>query len=91
MYSLFQRKQFKKDLKNVLCNLAFDSTILGCVLNRLAEGEKLEEKYLNHSLKGEFKNCFECHVQPDILFIYALDKKEKVIYLIRIGSHSDLF
>jgi len=61
------------------------------VLDFLAKGEKLPIKYCNHPLIGEFKDCFECHIKPDVLLIYKIEKREVLIILLRIGSHSELF
>ena len=57
----------------------------------LKRGEKLEEKYCNHKLHGIWLGYCECHVRPDILLIYEIDKQNKRIYIDRLGSHSDLF
>lgn len=61
------------------------------VLDFLAVGERLADNYRLHKLSGEFKDCYECHIRPDILLIYKANKKSLLILLLRIGSHSDLF
>jgi len=61
------------------------------ILNLLILGKKLDDKYKNHILKGQFKNCFERHIKPDILLIYKIEKQELLILLLRIGSLSKLF
>ena len=33
----------------------------------------------------------ECHIQPDWLLIYKIDKNELILTAFRTGSHSDLF
>ncbi len=91
MLSLFRRKQFKKDFKKLIYNPVFDPKELEYVLSKLVTRESLEAKYLNHKLTGEFRGCFECHVQPDVLLIYSVDEKRDTLYLLRIGSHSNLF
>jgi len=30
----------------------------------LADGKNLEEKYLDHSLTGEYRGFRECHIEP---------------------------
>jgi mRNA interferase YafQ len=90
MLLLKYSKQFKKDLKYY----KYDSEVLQeleTVLNFLADGAKLPEKYLNHRLQGEFKECFECHIKPDMLLIYKIERAEIVVLLLRIGSHAKLF
>ena len=41
--------------------------------------------------KGQYKDCLECHIEGDFLIIWIQDNEEKVIYLMRLGSHSELF
>lgn len=64
---------------------------LDAIMRKLIEGEKLPRKYKDHPLKGEFKNRRECHIEPDLLLIYKIDKKEKAIIFERTGSHADIF
>ena len=59
------------------------------VVERLASGEKLEPKFRDHPLEGEYQDCRECHIEGDWLLIYMITPKELV--LIRTGSHADLF
>jgi mRNA interferase YafQ len=56
----------------------------------LAE-KKLPEKYRDHSLGGDYDGMRECHVLPDVLLVYSIDEKCRILYLERIGSHSELF
>jgi len=44
-----------------------------------------------HKLIGNYKGCLECHILPDLLIIWEQDDAEREIYLLDIGSHSDLF
>ena len=39
---------------------------------------------------SEYKNCMECHIEDDFLLIWK-DPEQKVIRLLRLGSHSKLF
>jgi len=52
---------------------------------------KLPAKYKPHVLKGNFKNYWECHIQPDWLLIWKQDEPIKLITLTSTGTHSDLF
>jgi len=90
MFILKYSSRFKKDLKLYKHNK--DVLIeLEKVLDILIKGEEVPAKNSNHSLIGEFKGCFECHIRPDILLIYKIEKAEITILLLRIGSHSELF
>ena len=61
------------------------------VINQLACGNQLEEKYRDHALTGDYKGFRECHIEPDWLLIYQIIDEELVLILSRTGSHSDLF
>ncbi|MCL2317438.1 MAG: type II toxin-antitoxin system YafQ family toxin [Methanomassiliicoccaceae archaeon] len=90
MYAIRPTTQFNRDLKRAEkrgCNI----DILTDVIKKLASGERLEEKYRDHSLKGQFLGCRECHLTPDWLLIYEIEKNELILHLIRTGSHSELF
>ncbi|MEI7620679.1 MAG: type II toxin-antitoxin system YafQ family toxin [Candidatus Falkowbacteria bacterium] len=90
MFILRYSNRFKKDLKLYKHNQAvlFE---LEKILDILIKGENLPLKNYNHRLMGEFKDCFECHVKPDILLVYKIEKLEVIILLLRIGSHSEIF
>jgi len=88
MYELEFSSQFKKDLKKIE-HLKNKREKLKIVLNELIQTGNLNEKYKTHKLIGNYKNYSECHILPDLLLIWKI--KNNVIYLARIGSHSDLF
>ena len=44
-----------------------------------------------HYLSGQYSGCLECHIEGDLLIIWIQNDGEKVIYLMRLGSHSELF
>ncbi len=39
----------------------------------------------------KYKNCWECHVEPDWLLIYKYQDDGLILLLFATGSHSDLF
>ena len=61
------------------------------VIEILANGQSLPEKYKDHNLIGDYADCRECHITPDWLLIYKTSKDELILYLTRTGTHSDLF
>ena len=65
--------------------------LIETVVNTLASGNVLEAKYKDHALSGNFIGCRECHISPDWLLIYEIDNGELILYLMRTGTHSDLF
>ena len=61
------------------------------VVNELANQRPLDEKYRDHELTGNYRNFRECHIEPDWLLIYRIEKGELTLALVRTGTHSDLF
>ena len=47
------------------------------IVKLLAEGNQIPEEYNPHSLKGNWKNYMECHIENDTLMIW-FDKKYKI-------------
>ena len=64
---------------------------LNDVIDKLVRQEKLDAKYHDHPLSGEYVNFRECHIKPDWLLIYHIDDDELELFLFRTGTHSDLF
>lgn len=67
----------------------YDMKKLHGTIETLMQERNLEPGYRDHSLSGEYKDCRECHVEPDWLLIYLLTETELV--LVRTGTHADLF
>jgi mRNA interferase YafQ len=59
------------------------------VILLLLSAEPLPARYRDHTLSGDWVGHRECHVDPDWLLIYKVDTES--LYLVRTGSHSDLF
>lgn len=80
--------QFKRDLKKVK-KRGKDLMKLDTLLQTVRRGKKLNSKYREHKLHGNYNNKLECHIEPDWLLIYEVDKQYVTLY--RTGSHADLF
>lgn len=89
-YGIVLTSMFKKDLK-LAKKRGYDLSLLNNVVDTLAMGLPLAEKYKDHSLIGNYKGCRECHITPDWLLIYEFSDNELILYLTRTGTHSDLF
>ena len=55
----------------------------------LAEGHPLPPRYKDYPLSGDWKHFRDCHIEPDWLLIYKIEGDD--LYLVRTGTHSDLF
>ena len=83
---------FKKDYKKIV-KQGYDISRLQIVLNLLYERKALEIRYHNHKLMDskDFAGCFELHIGPDWLLICKYAGNDDILYLVRTGSHSDLY
>lgn len=88
MLSIRRLSQFRRDYKRVekqgKAMQAIDKIIVV-----LATKQLTEKRFKDHKLSGIYKDCRECHINPDWLLIYQITKSELV--LIRTGSHAELF
>ncbi len=89
-YEVRFTNQFKKDLKLAQKQHKNIDKLLA-VIEKLANGEKLEPKFQDHYLSGKYEGCRECHLEPDWLLIYEVIDDVLVLMVYRTGSHSDLF
>ena len=91
-YTIDYTNNFKKQYKKVK-KKGKDLSKLHKLIEKIVNGEKLDDKYHNHKLidNNFFKNCYECHIEPDWLLIYRLNDNELILLLIATGSHSILF
>lgn len=69
----------------------YDIKLMEDVIALLAEQKPLPAKNRDHALSGDYSGCRECHITPDWLLIYEIDEGELILYLMRTGTHSDLF
>ena len=80
--------QFRRDVK-LAEKRGKDMAKLREIILLLVEGTPLPPRYKDHPLAGNWKDCRDCHIDPDWLLIYRVDGD--AVYLVRTGTHSDLF
>lgn len=87
MKKLHYSNQFKKDFKKYKL---YPSKVeaLDKVLRLLAADQPLPKEYKAHILNGNYKGCWECHIEDDYLLVWIDDT---LIDLLRLGTHSELF
>jgi mRNA interferase YafQ len=90
MFTPAYTRQFERDLKR-LRRGGHDLTLLKTLLTNLVAGERLAPKFKDHRLIGAWQGRRECHIRPDWLLIYKIDREQNLIILERTGSHADLF
>lgn len=90
MLTIRYEATFRKDFKRIV-KRGYDIRLLEEVIEILASGNLLPEKYKDHKLSGDYKDFRECHITPDWLLIYQINDNELILYLTRTGTHRDLF
>ena len=89
IYEIILTGKFKKSLKRAK-RRGLDISLLEEIVDKLQNDIKLEDKYHDHELKGNFKGFRECHIQPDWLLIYLKEENVLTLTLVDTGSHTDL-
>ena len=92
MLKLRFSKKFKKDLEK-MCKRGAKTKKLDKIVAMLMREEKLPRKYRDHALTDsrDFHNVRECHIEPDRLLVYRIENDTLTLFLMRTGTHSDLF
>jgi len=85
---IVRTRAFERDLK-LMVKRRKDIAKLEAVVQRLRSDRPLDARHKPHPLKGVWKPCWECHIEPDWLLVYEI--KGNALYLARTGTHSDLF
>jgi mRNA interferase YafQ len=80
--------QFRKDLR-LAQRRGRDLAKLADILDILMASRSLPAACRDHPLKGDWRGCLDCHIEPDWLLIYRVTEDE--IELVRTGTHADLF
>ena len=90
MYNIEYTGSFKRDYKLAL-KRGYKEPLIKNIIILLANGIPLPAKNKPHKLTGDYKDCWECHIQPDWLLIWQININTNTMILIRTGTHSDLF
>ena len=64
---------------------------LDAVMDKLINEARLPSRHRDHLLSGDFKDRRECHIEPDWLLIYKIERNKGLLVFERTGSHADLF
>jgi mRNA interferase YafQ len=94
MYRIYRTKSFEKSYRKLKESGKLKTRIkdsLERAIDLLISVKKLPVHYKDHALKGEMGEYRECHVAGDILLVYQLRKRELILILVDINSHSELF
>lgn len=90
MYQVKFTSAYKKSYK-LMKKRGLDLSSLDEVVDLLRQGKRLDEKYRDHGLSGNFIGFRECHIKPDWLLVYLIENDILTLTLVDTGSHSDIF
>lgn len=90
-YKIKYSNDFKKNYKKII-KQGKNLDKLKVVIDKLANKETLEPKYKDHQLYNDklFKDCRDCHIEPDWVLIYKYLEDEIILLLVSTGSHSEV-
>lgn len=91
MRAIERTGQFKRDYKREARG-RYRATLdrdLVAILTALARDEPLAARHRDHALTGDWSDCRDCHLKPDLVLIYR-KPDEETLQLVRLGSHSEL-
>lgn len=90
MLTIEYQNQFKRDYR-LMMKRGYKKELLKEIVDTLQCEVSLPQRNCDHKLIGNYADCRECHIQSDWLLIYQVDSENKVLKLMRTGTHSDLF
>lgn len=88
MRSVVLKSQFRRDFGRWIEGTPVEGELRG-VMERIAGGFSLDPRHRDHPLKGEWRDCRDCHIRGDMVLIYSLLPGLAVFH--RVGSRSELF
>ena len=86
--------RFRKDYKKAKRSGNRNMKNIENVMNKLIDGEILEQKYCDHELWGKWKWFRDCHIEWDWVLIYELwedDNWNEIITFHATDNHANLF
>ena len=91
MRKLFRTNSLKKDQKRETKGVHKKtlSVDLQTLVDLLLADTVLPVHYRDHAMTGDYKDCRDVHLKPDLVLIYR-KVGETELQLIRLGSHSEL-
>ncbi|NLE41436.1 MAG: type II toxin-antitoxin system YafQ family toxin [Lentisphaerae bacterium] len=90
MYRPVYSTRFKKDVLLAM-KRGKDMGKLATVVELLCTGDPLPARYRDHPLSGRYAGFRDCHIEPDWVLLYRIEKNQLQLILVRMGTHSDLF
>lgn len=90
MFKLIYTNRFTKDVK-LLKKRGCKMELLRTAIMELEKTGTLPVNNKPHKLSGNYNDIWEAHLKPDWLLLWKVYPENKEVWLIRSGTHSDLF
>ena len=90
MYKIEFTNEMKRNAK-LMKKRGKDMSKLTAVLDLLATGQLMPQKYDDHQLTGNLKDFRECHIEPNWLLMYQIHEDVLILTATGTGTHADLF
>lgn len=90
MYEVKFTNTYKKSYK-LMKKRGLDISLLDKVVDMLCQGKKLDDRYRDHGLSGQFQGFRECYIKPDWLLVYLIEDDVLTLTLVDTGTHADIF
>jgi len=91
MYEIKLGNKFRKSFKRISRSGTFESQAFDQIISLLIEEHELMGRFGDHPLRGDSSDLRECHVAGDCLLIYKIEHENRLVRLIDIGNHANLF
>lgn len=89
-YEVIWTSQFKKSYK--LCKKrGLHIQELKDIVEKLRKDERLDEKFHDHELSGNFSGTRKLHIKPNWLLCYRKNQGILTLTLVDTGTHADIF
>lgn len=94
MLNVYRASNYRKAFIKLTKSGSFsnkDREKLEAIIITIKKEQKLDPRYKDHELSGEFNGIRECHIKPDLLLLYKIEQDILTLVLLNLGSHSELF
>jgi len=92
MYQLIISQRFKRSYKKFIRKFSYLQENIDFALNELSK-DPFSPSIFTHKLSGDLFELYACKCGYDCRILFSIEKmkKEKIIMLIDIGTHEDVY
>lgn len=91
MYEIRYAQSARKALKRLRRNGSFPEERFKELLALFMSGRAIPINFKDHALQGDLAVARECHLGFNLLVEYSRNEYLKVVTIIRVGTHAELF